>query len=122
MVSAYPTPRVPTTGSEATPWIATVWRVKSRVEWVEKSAEKRDTSKLAKQRVDVLDCNPKPVLAYKHWQFPTMLPQVGLQTPPAFYAITPGRQVEVDRHMRLDAESIAAKQAETEALRVAKER
>ena len=121
MVSASPTPTLATTRSEPTPLSATVGRVRSRVERVEKGREKRGRSKLAKQRADALDAHPTPVLDSAYPHSPALLPLAGHHTPPAFYALTPEGQAQVARRVREEAERNAAKQAEAEALTVAKE-
>ena len=119
MESASPTPTLASKRSEPTPLSATVRRVRSRVARLENGGERRDTSKLAKQRVDVLASHPAPALESAYSQFPAILPLAGPNTSPAYYALTPGRQGELDRLVRIDVEGIAAKQAEVEAKRVA---
>ena len=49
---------------------------------VEKVVEKRDTSKLANQRVAVFDIHPTPVLQFANSQPPALLPLAGPDTPP----------------------------------------
>ena len=82
VMSASPMPMLAPTRSEPTPLIATVGRVRSRVEKVEKGLERRDTSKLAKQRVDVFDSHPTSVLECAYSQFPAMLLLAGFHIRP----------------------------------------
>ena len=77
IVSASPTPSFAITRSEATLPSATVGRVRSRGERVEKGGEMGDISKLAKQRMDAFDRHRTPVLQSAYPQSPAMLPLVG---------------------------------------------
>ena len=61
IVSASPKPSLAIATSEATLQRATVGRVQSLVEPVEKGIENRDTTKLTKQRMDAFDPHPPPV-------------------------------------------------------------
>ena len=58
---ATPTPMLATTRSEPPPLTAPVGSVKSSRERVQKGVVKRETSKLAKQLVDVFDPHPTSV-------------------------------------------------------------
>ena len=82
VVSASPTPTLATTRSEPTPLSATVGRVTSRVARVETGVERRDTSKLAKQRVDIFDSHRTSVLECAYSQFQAMLLLAGFHIPP----------------------------------------
>ena len=109
--SALPTPRWAITRSEAPLASATLGRIRTLVERVEKCIENRGTSKLAKQRADAFDPHPTPVFESTYSEFPARLPLAGPHTPPAFYSLTPARQADVDRRMRAEVERIAAMQA-----------
>ena len=82
VVSASPTPTLSTERSEPTPLSPTVGSVRSRVEPVEKSVERRHISKLAKQRVNVVDSQPTPVLESAYPQSPAMLLLAGSHITP----------------------------------------
>ena len=82
VVSASHTPTLAGTRSELTPLSATVGRVRSRVARVEKGVEMRDTLKLAKQRVDVLDSYSTPAMDPAYPPSPALLSLVGQHTPP----------------------------------------
>ena len=70
VVSASPTPLMAPTSSEAIPPKATVARVKSLEQMVEKGVEKRGTSKLGKPRVDDFGPHTAPLLESTRPQSP----------------------------------------------------